>query len=267
MSRLSGKVAVITGAGSGIGQASAELFAREGAKVLAFDRNADTARATAEAIRASGGVAEAMTGDAGLEADVSNAIDTAVAKWGQLDVVFANAGIPGGWVSLNEQTPERWAEILRVNLIGPFLAIKHASRHMVARGSGSIICTASVAGINANAGSHHYSASKAGVISLVKTSAYSLAGTGVRVNAVCPGIIETGMTRPTIEKARERGREVQMGNLTPLRRNGMPIEIATMALYLASDESSYVNGQSIAVDGGLTASMPYDVRPPKSQGK
>jgi len=259
MPRLAGKVAVITGAGSGIGEATALLFATEGAKVLAFDKNADTARATADAIRAAGGTAEAMTGDAGEEADVSRVFDAAVEKWGQLDIVFANAGIPGGWIPLRDQTPERWAEILRVNLIGPFLAVKHASRHMVPRGQGSIVCTASVAGINANAGIHPYSASKAGVISLVKTSAYSLAGTGVRVNAVCPGIIETGMTRPTIARLRELGREVQMGKLTPLRRNGMPNEIATMVLYLASDEASYVNGQAIAIDGGLTASMPYDV--------
>lgn len=259
MPRLAGKVAVITGAGSGIGRASAELFANEGAKVLVFEKNAGSARETVNAIISAGGTAEAFAGDAGLEADVATALDSAVQKWGQLDIVFANAGIPGGWKSLKEQSTEFWTEVLRVNLIGPFLAIRYASEHMTPRGRGSIICTASVAGINANAGIHAYSASKAGVISLVKTSAYSLAGTGVRVNAICPGIIETGMTRPTIEKVRAKGREVQMGNLTPLRRIGQPNEIATMALYLASDESSYVNGQAIAVDGGLTASMPYDV--------
>src|SRR5436190_13887061 len=138
MPRLAGKVAVITGAGSGIGEATALLFASEGAKVIAFDKNADTARATADAIRGAGGTAEAMTGDAGEEADVSRVLDAAVDKWGQLDIVFANAGIPGGWVPMRDQTPERWAEILRVNLIGPFLAVKHASRHMVPRGQGSI---------------------------------------------------------------------------------------------------------------------------------
>lgn len=261
MPRLAGKVAVVTGGGSGIGRASAELFANEGAKVLVFEKNASSAHETAEAIRANGGFAESFAGDAGLEEDVARAFDLAVSKWGQLDVVFANAGIPGGWKSMREQSVEFWNEVLRVNLIGPFLAIRYASELMAPRGGGSIICTASVAGMNANAGVHAYSASKAGVISLVKTSAYSLAGTGVRVNAICPGIIETGMTRPTIEKVRAKGREVQMGNLTPLRRIGQPDEIATMALYLASDESSYVNGQAIAVDGGLSASHPYDARP------
>ncbi len=257
MPRLAGKVAVITGAGSGIGRESALKFAREGAKVIAVDKTADAVTATAEQIRSAGGVADAIAADAGSEAEVAGFVDQAVARHGTLDVIFANAGIAGGWFRTVDLTVEQWIEVLRVNLIGPFLAIKHAARVMTPRGKGSIICTASVAGLKANAGSSHYAASKAGVISLVQTSAYSLAGSGIRVNAVCPGIIETGMTKPTFEKARARGTFDALGELNPLKRIGQPRDIANMVLFLASDEASYVNGQAIAVDGGLTASMPY----------
>jgi len=146
--------------------------------------------------------------------------------------------------------------VLRVNLIGPFLAIKHAAPHMISRGKGSIVLTASVAGLRANAGGHPYSASKAGVISLAQTSANSLAGTGVRVNAICPGLIETGMTKPVFDRARSKGTEDRIGQLNPLKRAGVPEEIAGAALFLASDDASYVNGQAIVVDGGLSSSHP-----------
>ena len=124
---------------------------------------------------------------------------------GGLDIIFANAGISGGFASISEQSAEDWAEILRVNLIGPFLAIKHAAPHLKARGGGSIICTASVAGLRSGAGGAAYSASKAGVINLVQTAAQQLSGTGIRVNAICPGLIETGMTKPIYDMAREQG--------------------------------------------------------------
>ena len=128
---------------------------------------------------------------------------------------------------------------------------------MVRQGKGSIVCTASVAGLRSGAGSTPYSASKAGVISLVQTAANQLAGTGVRINAICPGLIETGMTRGIFELARQRGTDHKIGQLNPTRRAGEPEEIARAALFLASDESSYVNGQAIAVDGGLSSSHPF----------
>ncbi len=146
---------------------------------------------------------------------------------------------------------------LRVNLIGAFLAIKHAAPAMTSRGHGSIILTASVAGLRASAGGAPYSASKAGVVSLAQTAANSLSGTGVRVNAICPGLIETGMTKPIFDYARSKGTESKIGQLNPLGRAGRAEEIAAMALFLASDESSYVNGQAFAVDGGLSSTHPF----------
>lgn len=258
--RLAGKSVVITGAGSGIGRAACLLFAREGAKLIAVDR-AEGVNETAEMVRKAGGTATAVIADAGAEADVKAFIAKAVADYGSLDAIWANAGVSGGLVPLAEQTPEHWQEILRINLIGPFLAIKHSIPHMVKQGKGAIVCTASVAGLKSGASGHPYGASKAGVISLVQTTAYSLSGTGVRINAVCPGLIETGMTKPIFDGAKERGTEGKIGQLNPLKRAGQPHELAAMGLFLASDEASYVNGQAFPVDGGLTASMPYAGKP------
>ena len=257
MGRLQGKRAVVTGAGSGIGRASAKRFAAEGAALLIVDKTAAAVEETAAQIRAGGGKVMAVAADAGVETEVRAFIDRAVRDLGGLEIVYANAGISGGLVPLFEQTVEMWQEILRVNLIGPFLAIRHAAPHMIKQGKGAIVCTASVAGLRANAGGHPYSASKAGVISLVQTAANSLTGTGVRVNAICPGLIETGMTRPIFERARERGTEAKIGQLNPLQRHGEAEEIAAMALFLASDDASYVNGQAFAVDGGLSSTHPF----------
>ena len=240
MDRLAGKVAIVTGAASGIGKASVELFRGEGATVVGAD------------------VAEGadMVCDAGSEDDVRRLVEDTVAKHGRLDAMFANAGISGGLTSIREQTAEDWAEILRINLIGPFLAIKYAAPAMAKSGGGSIVCTASVAGLRSGAGGAAYSASKAGVINLVQTAANQLSGSGVRVNAICPGLIETGMTRMIYDLARSSGQEERIGELNPQRRGGEPIEIAHAALFLASDEASYVNGAALVVDGGLASSHP-----------
>jgi NAD(P)-dependent dehydrogenase (short-subunit alcohol dehydrogenase family) len=260
MGRLEGKSVIITGAGSGIGRAASLLFSKEGAKLIIVDRS-ESVKETARLVSESGGTIEAVMADAGSESDVKGFIDKAVSKYGRLDAIWANAGISGGLVPLAEQTVEHWQEVLRVNLIGPFLAIKHAMPHMIKQNYGSIVCTASVAGLKAGASGHPYGASKAGVISLVQTTAYSLSGTGVRINAVCPGLIETGMTKPIFDNARQRGTDGKIGQLNPLKRAGQPHELAAMGLFLASDDASYVNGQAIPVDGGLTASMPYAGKP------
>jgi NAD(P)-dependent dehydrogenase (short-subunit alcohol dehydrogenase family) len=259
MGRLDGKVAIVTGAASGIGRASAVLFAREGARVVAVDENTEGLDETVRSITQGGGIAQSCAADASAEDDVKAYVDRALKTFGALDIVYANAGISGGLIPppLLEQTVENWLQVLRVNLIGPFLAIKHAAPHMAREGRGSIILTASVAGLRANAGGSPYSASKAGVVSLAQTAANSLLGSGVRVNAICPGLIETGMTRELFEAARQRGTDRKIGQLNPLQRAGAPTEIAAMALFLASDESSYVNGQAFPVDGGLSSTLPF----------
>ena len=239
--RLQGKVAIVTGAGSGIGKATAALFRAEGATVVGADLTGADVRC-----------------DAGDEAAVEALVERVVADHGRLDVFFANAGVSGGLDGLFDQTAADWAEILRINLIGPFLAIKYAAPAIKeSGGGGSIICTASVAGIRAGAGGAAYSASKAGVINLVKIAATQLAGSGIRVNAICPGLIETGMTVEMFDRARAKGQSDKIGQLNPLKRGGEPSEIAHAALFLASDDASYVNGQALAVDGGLSASLPF----------
>jgi NAD(P)-dependent dehydrogenase (short-subunit alcohol dehydrogenase family) len=254
MNRLQGKVAIVTGAGSGIGRAAAALFAEEGAFVVV----SDISEAVDETAALIGPAAIAVRGDAGSDEDVAHLVRSAAARFGGLDIVFANAGVSGGLASILEQGPEDWAEILRVNLIGPALAIRHAAPLIRERGGGSIICTASVAGLRSGAGGPAYSASKAGVISLVKTSAQQLSGSNVRVNAICPGLIETGMTEFVYERARAKGQEERLGHLNPLKRGGSPGEIAAAALFLASEESSYVNGHALVVDGGLASSLPFN---------
>ena len=244
MQRLQGKIAIVTGAASGIGKAAVELFRAEGATVIGTDvtEGAD------------------LLADAGREDDVRRIVHDVAQKHGGLDIFFANAGVSGGFASISEQTEQDWAEILRINLIGPFLAIKHSAPAMNQRGGGSIICTASVAGLRSGAGGAAYSASKAGVINLVQSAAQQLTGSDIRVNAICPGLIATGMTKPIYELARATGQEERLGELNPLLRGGEPNEIAHAALFLASDESSYVNGTALVVDGGLSSSHPVSRR-------
>ncbi len=256
MKRLQGKRAIVTGAASGIGRASVRAFAAEGAAVFAVDLDAAGLAGTADAVRGEGTV-RTHVADVSDEAAVAAMVAAARAALGGLEVIFANAGIGGGATPFFEQSVEQWERTLRINLLSPFLAIKHGAPVLAAQGHGSIVCTASVAGLRANASSAPYSASKAGVISLVQTAANALDGSGVRVNAVCPGLIETGMTRHLFEAARARGTEEKIGQLNPLHRAGAAEEVAAVALFLASDEASYVNGQAIAVDGGLSSTLPF----------
>ncbi len=256
MKRLEGRCAVVTGGGSGIGKASALRLAREGASVLVVGRSANTEE-TVEAIKAEGGAALGMITDASLEDNVAEIVRRCLRELGGLDVFFANIGVTGTNTTLFEQSVDEWMDVYRLNTVSCFLAIKHAGPHLTAQGYGSIILTSSAASLRANAGAISYSASKAAVNSLAQTAANAFAGTGVRVNAVLPGLVETQLTRKVFEDARARGIEGKLGHVTPLKRPGRAEEIAAAVAFLASDDSSYVDGQLISVDGGVSSTHPY----------
>jgi NAD(P)-dependent dehydrogenase (short-subunit alcohol dehydrogenase family) len=256
MRRLEGRRAVVTGGGSGIGKASAIRMAREGASILVAGRSANTME-TVEEIRAEGGTALGMVADASVEDNVAEIVRRCVSELGGLEVFFANIGVIGTNTPLLEQSVEEWTEVYRINTVSCFLAIKHAGAHMTAQRCGSIILTSSAASLRANAGAISYSASKAAVNNLAQTAANAFAGTGVRVNAVLPGLVETQLTRKVFEDARARGVEGKIGHVTPLKRAGRPEEIAGAVAFLASDDSSYVDGQLLSVDGGVSSTHPY----------
>ncbi|KAJ5965175.1 uncharacterized protein N7479_005051 [Penicillium vulpinum] len=265
--RVKDKVVIVTGANSpnGIGRASAHQFANNGAKAVYICDFSDTYLAThkreLESLYPNVDI-HVRSFDAADEKALSGVIDEAVSKYGRLDVFFANAGVVGQPKLFTEIDGEGFLNTMRVNALGVFLAAKHAAPAMKITSaskpypSGSIIGTASVAGLRSNAGSTDYSASKAAVISIAQTVSYQLAGTGIRVNAICPGLIETGMTQTVFDRARERGTERKIGQLNPLQRGAVADEVARVALFLGSDESSYVNGQAWAVCGGLSAGHP-----------
>lgn len=256
MSELEDKRLVITGAASGIGRAASLMAAERGASVIAVDY-AENVEETVQQIKDKGGSAVAVQADVSNEDAVTAFIEQCIDSYGGLDGIFANAGVGGAGKPFAELTTDDWQRTLGINTIGTFLCVKHSVPHFQSQGHGSIVCTASVAGIRANAGGVDYSASKAAIISMAQTIAYQLYGTGIRINALCPGLIETGMTAGVFEWARSRGNEDRLGQINPAARYGHPEEIAEMACFLLSDAASYVNGQAIAVDGGLSASHPW----------
>lgn len=266
-SKLKDKVCIITGVGSlkGIGRATALLYAHEGAKhlyLIDFDpTNLPDLKATVEKNYPDVKVTT-LQADAADETAIKGVCQQALKEEGRLDVFFANAGI-ATIKHFAKTSGDQFMKTMRVNALSCFLALKHASAIMTQENpalgkvsGGSIIMTASVAGIRSGAGSTDYSASKAAVNSMAQTTAYQLQRTGIRVNTLCPGLIETGMTSDTFEYARSRGTGGKIGQLNPLGRYGIAEEVAQVALFLASDDSSYINGQAIAIDGGLTASSP-----------
>ena len=252
---LEGKVAVITGASSGIGRATGLRFAAEGAKLVLADIQAESLEETKKIIEDIEGEVIIKATDVSKEEEVKTLIVLALTTFGKIDILCNNAGVSGGLSSLNEQNADEWHHILGVNLMGAVYATKYVTPHMQERRSGSIVNTASVAGIRSGAGGNAYSASKAALINFTQTAACDLGGYNVRVNAVCPGLIESGMTKVVFDYARQSGKEAKLGSRCELRRYGHPEEIAAAILFLASDESSYVTGQALAVDGGNTASL------------
>ncbi|QRV79157.1 Enoyl-(Acyl carrier protein) reductase [Ceratobasidium sp. AG-Ba] len=264
--KLKGKVCIITGVGSmkGIGRATAFLFAHQGAKHLyLLDFDGENLPNLEESLRKEYPDVKVTVqqADAADEEAISGICKRAIKEEGRLDVFFANAGIANAEF-FTDITEQDFMKMMRVNVLSCFLAIKHGSAAMQVtsndktESSGSIILTASVAGIRSGAGTMDYSASKAAVNSLAKTGSHQLGFTNIRVNTICPGLIETGMTTMTFEYARAKGVGAKIGQLVPLKRFGLPQEIANAALFLASDDSSFVNGQNLAVDGGLSASHP-----------
>ncbi len=256
--RLRGKTALITGAGSGIGRATAELFAAEGARVAATDLETARVEAVAERIRDEGGDCFARVLDVRLEADWTAAIADVVERWGGLDVLVANAGISFA-KPIADMSLEEWRRVQSVNLDGAFLATKYGVQAMRQRGGGSIVIVSSASGIKASAGASAYCASKAAVRQLARAVALECAGDGIRVNTVVPAGVVTPMWEdmPFFQQlARERGEAGAWQALaagTPLGRFADPNEIAAGILFLASDESSYVTGTDLVMDGGYTA--------------
>jgi NAD(P)-dependent dehydrogenase (short-subunit alcohol dehydrogenase family) len=244
MGRLEGKVAIVTGAGSGIGRASAELFAREGAQVVC----ADLSGLEDEVAAGIGAAAVAVHVDVANAADVARMVDTAVETFGRLDVLFNNAGLGGRThTPLHEIAEDEFDLQVAVHLKGVYLGMKFGIAAMLRNGGGSIINTASAAGLVGMKGLSVYSASKGGVVLLTKSAALDYAESGIRVNAICPGIVYTGLSVARGQKP-DAPRPEQ-----PIGRYGLPRELAAAALFLASDESSFVTGTAIPVDGGYVA--------------
>jgi meso-butanediol dehydrogenase / (S,S)-butanediol dehydrogenase / diacetyl reductase len=251
--KLAGKVALVTGAGSGIGQAIALLFAAEGAQVGVADFSEAGGNATVAQIRAAGGDAEFFRVDVSRSAEVKATVDGVLQRWGQLDILCNNAGI-GVAATVVETAEEDWDRTLAVDLKGVFLGCKYAIPPMIAHGGGVIVNTASVAGQVGVLNRAAYCAAKAGVVGLTKSVAVDYVGQNIRINAICPGTVDSPWIQKILsaqpDPVAERQRMVER---QPMGRMGEPAEIARAALYLACDDSAFVTGTALVIDGGLTA--------------
>jgi NAD(P)-dependent dehydrogenase (short-subunit alcohol dehydrogenase family) len=252
--RLADKVALITGAGSGMGKAAALLFAKEGGAIAVVDIDEAAALEVAKQITAQGGKAFGIRADVSNPADAEKMVEETVKRFGKLNIIYNNAGIEGEANLTARFSLEGFERVIGINLRGVWLGMKYAIPHMLKAGGGSIINTSSTAGLSGVRGGCAYAAAKHGVIGLTKTAALEYGRRNIRVNAICPGPIAT----PLLERiaAYQKSREVtvqSMGANTPIGRPGDPEEIAKVALFLASDEASYANGGIFAIDGGQTA--------------
>lgn len=250
--RLAGNVAIVTGAASGIGRATAERFAAEGARVVLADRQGEAAEAVARQITEDGGHARAITADVANEQDVERVIALAIEAWGRIDILVNNAGVGGGGNVLSFKV-EDFDRVIGVNLKGALLCCKHALPHMLEHGRGAIVNIASISSTCGIPNQSVYGPSKAGIWLLTRQLAIEFASRGIRVNAVAPGTIETPMIGGPVE-----GREISSGlkylmEHHPVGRFGKPEEVANAILFLASDEASFITGASLAVDGGYSA--------------
>jgi len=256
---LKDKVTIITGAASGIGKATALTFGREGAKVMCADINAEGAEATARTIADTGGEAASIKTDVIQEDDIKEMISATVTRWGRLDVLYNNAGIGVG-NPVTQVSLEEWGRIIDINLRGVFLGTKHAILEMLKTGGGSIVNTASDAGLIGTPMLSAYCASKGGVVLFTKATAAEWAAMGIRINCVCPGVIRTPILDPMIAMGKASGASeeelwARMGKVHPIGRVGKPEEVAEAVTWLASDRASFVTGVALPVDGGLAGGM------------
>lgn len=251
--KLKDKVSLITGAASGMGRATAILFAREGSKVVATDVDEAGGQKTIDLIHEMGADALFVKADVSREADARNMVEQTVAHYGRLDVLFNNAGVAQA-VELTEMTEQEWDRVVDIDLKGVFLGCKYGIREMLKTGGGAIISTASISGMVGQNYLPAYNAAKAGVINLTRHMAFEYGPRGIRANAICPGAIDTPMLKGAFEESPDAEAILTYFRHTaPLRRIGRPEDIAKAALFLASDDSSFITGHALVVDGGLTA--------------
>jgi NAD(P)-dependent dehydrogenase (short-subunit alcohol dehydrogenase family) len=258
MGRLDNKVAIITGAASGIGRGTAVRFASEGASIIITDLNEEAGLAAGRECAENGGIAVFQRTDVSVEADIAAAVARALKEFGKLDIIYNNAGLAGAGGSIEGTTVDDWDRTFAVLTRGVFLGMKHAVPAMRQSGGGSILSTASVAGLAGGYAPHAYSAAKAAVINLTRSVALEVAKDKIRVNCICPGGINTPIFNPLSTDTNVV--EQLLAAACPLNRAGHPEDIANVAVFLASDESQWVTGQAMVVDGGLTAGLdPYKV--------
>ena len=250
MGKLNGKVAVITGAASGMGRATALRFAKEGAAVVVADLNSQAGEATIAEIAAGGGRAVFQHTDVASDAALKALIDRAVSEYGRLDITYNNAGIGGATGRLEDTTAADWDKSFVILTRAVFLGIKYSIEPMRKAGGGSIISTSSVAGLRGVAGLHAYSAAKAAVISLTESAAIELGRDRIRVNCICPGGIVTPLVYRGMRGGEDAARDA-MAKSQPIPRAGRPEDIAAMALFLASDDAEWITGTAMVVDGGM----------------
>ena len=251
MNKLSGQVAIITGAASGIGRSTAELFAQEGAKVIVADVNEALGQETADQIEANGGTARFITTDVGSADSVQTLVKTVLDEFDRIDILHNNAYWAPNFRPLGDTTLEEWDRTIAVSLTGVFLGCKYVLPTMLERGKGVIVNTASAAAISASPMFAAYMAAKGGVVQLTRSVAYDYGKSGIRCNAICPGLVETPATQPVLDDPERRA--WLMSKLL-LSYTGKPEDIAKAALFLATDDSRYMTGQTLVIDGGRVLS-------------